>query len=151
MGRLPRRSMRGSDRVNKTPGCCSTPAPASFPSPYSNNDCIIPSPDLTALLLQQWKTLTLSLPPLATRSCRDAGKKSLRPGPPSPSWWCFWRGSWVRGIKRYVETRQGGKQILIRTLCAQLGVMCRCLGRNALRTLWASVPLLVPERVVPEL
>lgn len=49
--------------------------------------------------------------------------------------------------------RQGGvgDGILVPTLCAGLGVMCWSLGRNILHTHWASVSLLVLERVMPKL
>lgn len=55
----------------------------------------------------QPETLTpLPLSP-ATRSCRSAGKRSLRFGLPSPSWCCFSRDCWVRVTKRYVEAGRG--------------------------------------------
>lgn len=43
----------------------------------------------------------------ATRSCRSAGKRSSRSGPPSPSWCCFSRDCWVRATKRYAEAGWG--------------------------------------------
>lgn len=46
-------------------------------------------------------------PSPAMRSCRSAGKRSLRFGPPSPSWCCFSRDSWARVTKRWVEAGCG--------------------------------------------
>lgn len=82
----------------------STPSPILNGSPFWGGSPPTPRPLTPVPCVRDPDPLRLSP---ATRSCRSAGKRSLRFAPPSPSWCCFWRGCWARVTKRYVEAGWG--------------------------------------------